>query len=204
MGWQANIEYFKDYVIKTPKTEPEIRETITKYLNSVGKIEELNKRVTDMQVGWSEGLKIISKVKIPLKMLGYPEFLKEGKIKQRRVCVLEQVWNDLVENKKTDEMKKLVDKTLKFVIELWKYGIHEKTGKIGYEFGLMGKNIILIDFGEICNDKNIAEKQITKKYWEKSINKHCRKEVSDYFNMKAMNVLTIDNLNKNWNIKINR
>jgi len=201
MGWQANIEYFEDYVIKTPKTEPEIRESITKYLNSKGKIEELDKKVKDMQTGWIEGLRIISKAKIPLKMLGYLEFLDGGKIKQRRVRVLEEVWNELVKNGKIEEMKILVDKTLEFIIELWKYGIHEKTGKIGYEFGLMGKDIILIDFGEICENKNTAEKQITKKYWQNSINEYCTKEVSDYLNMKATKMLTTTNLNKNWGIK---
>ena len=203
MGWQANIEYFGDYVIKTPKTESEIRETVTRYLNSIGKIGELDKRVKDMQTGWVNGLKIISNSKIPPKMLGYPEFLDEGKIKQKRVRVLEEVWNELIKNGKIKEMKNIVDKTLEFIIELWKYGIHETTGKIGYEFGLMGEEIILIDFGEICKNKNTAKKQIMKKYWEKNINKHCTKEVADYFNMKAISTLTINNLDKNWDTKNN-
>lgn len=198
MGWQVNIEYFKDYVIKTPKTEPEIRETIARYLNSIDKIEELDKRVKDMQEGWIRGLDLISKNKIPLKMLGYLEFLENGKIKQKRVRVLEEAWNELVKNGKIKEMKILVDRTLEFIIELWKYRIHETTGKIGYEFGLMGKDIILIDFGELSQKESTAEKQIIKKYWEKSITKYCTKEVVDYFNMKASEVLTIDNLNKNW------
>jgi hypothetical protein len=203
MGWQANIEYFEDYVIKTPKTESEIRETITRYLNSIGKIEELDKRVKDMQMGWIEGIRIISKSKIPPKMLGNLEFLKNGKIKQEKVIALEEAWNELVKDGKIKEMKNLVDKTLKFIMKLWKYKIHEKTGKIGYEFGLMGEDIILIDFGEICQNKNIAKKQIIKRYWEKSINKHCLKEVANYFNKKAIKVLTIENLNKNWNTKKN-
>jgi hypothetical protein len=201
MGWQANIEYFEDYVIKTPKTEPEIRETITRYLSSIGKIAELDKRVKDMQEGWRRGLEIISKVKIPSKMLGYIELLDGGKIKQKRVRVLEEVWNELVKKRKIEEMKILVDKTLEFIIELWKYGIHETTGKIGYEFGLMGKDIILIDFGELSQKENTAEKQIINKYWEKSITKYCAKEVVDYFNQKALKVLTIANLKKNWNKK---
>ena len=198
MGWQVNIEYFEDYVIKTPKTESEIRETITRYLNSVGKIEELDKRIKDMQDGWARGLDIISKTKIPPKMLGYLEFLEHGKIKQKRVRVLEEVWNQLVKNGKTEEMKKIVGKTLEFILELWKYSVHETTGKIGYEFGLMDKDIILIDFGELSQKKSTAEKQITKKYWGKSISKYCTKEVAEYFNKKANEILTIENLNKNW------
>ena len=115
----SKYRIFEDYVIKTPKTESEIRETITRYLNSRGKIEELDKRVKDMQIGWIEGIKIISKSKIPLKMLGDLEFLKNGKIKQRKVIVLEEAWNELVKDGKIKEMKNLVDKTLKFIMKLW-------------------------------------------------------------------------------------
>jgi len=198
MGWQANIEYFEDYVIKTPKTKSEIQKEITRYLNSIGKIEELDKRTKDMQDGWKRGIELISKSKIPLKMLGYIEFLEEGRIKQKRVRVLEEIWDELVNGGKIEEMQKIVDQALLFIIELWRYGIHETTGKIGYEFGLMGEDIILIDFGELSEKKSTAEKQIKKKYWEKNVTKNCAKEATNYFNEQAQKVLTIDNLNKNW------
>ena len=198
MGWQANIEYFEDYVIKTPKTLEEMKIEITRYLESIGKIEELEKRVKDMQEGWARGLKLVSNSRIPNKMLGYLEFLDNGKIKQRRVLVLESVWNELVAKGKKEEMKKIVDLTLAFVVELWRYGVHETTGKIGYEFGLMGQDIILIDFGELSEKRSTAEKQIAKRYWEKSITKHCSKEVADYFNERAKKVLTKEKLYLNW------
>jgi len=202
MGWQANIEYFKDYVIKTPKTEQEIRETVARYLNSIGKIEELDKRVKDMRDGWIRGKEIILNTKIPLKMLGNVELLEDGRVKQRRCRVLEEVWNELFKNGKIAEMESLIDKSLNFILDLWKYGIHETTGKIGYEFGLIGEDIILIDFGELSQKKSTAEKQIAKKYWEKSIAKYCEKEVAECFNKKASIMLTLDNLNKNWGEKL--
>jgi len=198
MGWQANIEYFEDYVIKTPKTLEEMKIEITRYLESIGKIEELEKRVKDMQEGWARGLKLVSNSRIPNKMLGYLEFLDNGKIKQRRVLVLESVWNELVAKGKKKEMKKIVDLTLAFIVELWRYGVHETTGKIGYEFGLMGQDIILIDFGELSEKRSTAEKQIAKRYWEKSITKYCSKEVADYFNERAKKVLTKEKLYLNW------
>lgn len=198
MGWQANIEYFEDYVIKTPKTLEEMKIEITRYLESIGKIAELEKRVKDMQEGWARGLKLVSNSRIPNKMLGYLEFLDNGKIKQRRVLVLESVWNELVAKGKKKEMKKIVDLTLAFIVELWRYGVHETTGKIGYEFGLMGQDIILIDFGELSEKRSTAEKQIAKRYWEKSITKYCSKEVADYFNERAKKVLTKEKLYLNW------
>ncbi len=45
-GWQANVRYFKNYVIKTPKTEEEIRKHITQhYQNDVARIEEKIKKL---------------------------------------------------------------------------------------------------------------------------------------------------------------
>ena len=201
-GWQANVEYFDDYVIKTPKTKDEIIERVHKYLNKIGKLEELDERVSDMQKGWKDGLEIIQGKDLPLGMLGFLEFLEDGRIKKRRVVVLEDIWNDLADTKQFDEMKLIIDKTIDFIVELWKYGLHEKTGKVGYEFGLMDDKIILIDFGELTEDKNAVEKQIKKEYWEKPILKHCRKEVGDYFNLKAGEILTLETLNENWNLKI--
>ncbi len=198
-GWQANIEYFEDYVIKTPKTNKQMREVISSYLTSIGKMEELEKRLKDMKKGWKEGIRILSKKRIPSKMLGYLEFLKDGKIKQKKVIILEDFWNESVDKGENNKMKKAVDKTINFIIQLWKYGVHEKTGKIGYEFGLMGDEIILIDFGEICDKKEIVKKQIVKKYWKKNLEKHCRREVVDYFNKKADEKLTVKMLNNIWN-----
>jgi len=200
-GWQVNVEYFDDYVIKTPKTDSEMRETISRYLNHIGKPEQLDKRVKDMVEGWKNGIRILSEKKLPSEFLGNIEFLDKGKIKQKKVIVLEDLWNAQVDEGKINEMKGIVDQEIDFIIELWKYGIHEKTGKVGYEFGLMDDKIILIDFGEICADKTIAEKQISKKYWEKHLKEYCRKEVVEYFESVANKKLTIKNLNNFWNMK---
>ncbi|MFH0970739.1 MAG: hypothetical protein V1776_04750 [Candidatus Diapherotrites archaeon] len=200
-GWQANVEFFDNYVIKTPKTDYEIRKKISKYLKPKGKLHTLDKRVEEMKKGWKEGIRILNKKKIPTRMLGYIEFLEHGKIRQKKVITLEDSWNEAADNGNVKEMKKIVNKAINFIIELWKYGIHEKTGKIGYEFGLMKNKIILIDFGEISENKKIPQKQILKKYWKKPLERHSRKEVLNYFNKMADKKLTIQTLNKNWNKK---
>jgi len=84
-GWQVNVEYFKDYVIKTPKTETEIKERITNYLKARGGINKLERRVRSMQKDWKYSLKLVVKKNIPMRLLGYPEFLEDGKIKQKKV-----------------------------------------------------------------------------------------------------------------------
>ena len=67
-GWQVNVEYFDDYVIKTPKTDSEMRETISRYLNHIGKPEQLDKRVKDMVEGWKNGIRILSEKKAPVRI----------------------------------------------------------------------------------------------------------------------------------------
>ena len=201
-GWQANVGFYDNYVIKTPKTKREMIAKIRPYLIAKGKLDELDKRVKDMQEGWKRGLEIISKKSIPPKMLGYPEFLSKGRIKQKKAIILEDVWNDSVDDGNIDYMKEIVDKSIEFIISLWKYGIHETTGKIGYEFGLLENEVILLDFGELTENKNTAEKQIAKKYWENHLAKYCRKEVQDYFNLRASKKLTLSKLNRVWNTAI--
>jgi len=197
-GWQANVEYFEDHVIKTPKTVEEITATVSKYLNHIGKIDELEARVKEMQDDWETGLKIVKTGRIPYKMFGHLEFLDDGKIKQRRVEVLQDVWDELYNAGKESEMRAVVDKSLDFVVELWKYGIFDKTFKVGYEYGLMGEDIMLIDFGELSEDKNILENKILKRKWESKMIEYSHPEVAKYFNERAKEVFTLDVLNKNW------
>src|SRR6056297_1714803 len=102
-----------------------------------------------------------------------------------------------------NEIRKIIEKTLKFIVELWKYGVHEKTFKISFEMGILNNKIILIDIGEITDNKKIAEKQIMKKSWEGKHEKHLPKKVSNYLNKKASEVLTINTLNDNWGLNEN-
>ena len=197
-GWQANIEYFDDYVIKTPKTVEEISEEIFNFLKFKGRLAELDDTVKKMQEDWQIGLRLIKEKKIPNKMLGNLEFLEGGKIKQTRVLVLQDAWAELYDNGKTDEMKTLMKKTMNFIIELWRYGVHEKTFKIGYEFGVMGEDNILIDFGELGNEKRVAEKQIKEKKWMKQMEGYSCQDILDCFNKLANEMLTLDVLNENW------
>ena len=197
-GWQVNVEYFPDYVIKTPKTEGEIREKISRYLSVIGKMEELDKKVLDMQEGWKEGLNIVASKNLPNEMLGFVEFLPNGKVKQTRVQVLQDVWKECIEKGDLNKMEKTVEGVIEFITELWRYGVHEKTFKVGYEFGLMGERIMLIDFGELGTDKEVARRQLKKKSWNKNLDEHCPREVGVYFNKVAELKFTEQVLDENW------
>jgi hypothetical protein len=200
-GWQVNVEYFGDYVIKTPKTEKEIIIEVERYLIRKDNLEELDKRVKEMQEDWKTSLLLIKQKKIPLRLLGYPEFLNNGKIKQKRALILEDIFNNLKRENKIQEIERIIIKTLDLILELWKYGIVEKTSKIGQEMGIVNDEVILVDFGELSNRKDIAEKQILKKKWHKNLKEYCGQELADLFIKLAENKLTLETLNKVWDSK---
>ncbi len=199
-GWQANIEYFEDYVIKTPKTTEEISRKVSRYLEPLGRISELDFRIKKMQDGWQAGLDIISRGKIPARMLGNIKIIDGGKIRQKRAFTVQDILEDLYSAGKREEARKIVEKVLDFIVDLWKYGVYEHTSKIGNQFGLVEDEVILLDFGELREDRGLAKKQIGDKKWVKQMTKYSSQEVLDCFSEQIDKKLTLDVFDKNWAI----
>ncbi len=195
-GWQCWINFYKDYVIKTPKTKEEIEENVSRYLRSINKIERLEKIVKTMLNDIKKSTKIINSSKIPKRLLGDVEFLEKGKVKQKRAIVLSEALTN-----SSNEAKELIKKTTSFLIELWKYGIHEKTFKIWSNYGVLDKRIILIDLFELTNNKEKVKKQIQKRKWNRpeKFRKILSEKLTNYFINELDKKLTIKNLNKYWN-----
>jgi len=119
-GWQMNVEIYEDYVIKYPKNKEQIIESILPYLKSIGKEEELEERTIKMIDGTSKALQIIKKVNIPYKYLAGMIVLENGKIKQDKVLLLDDIFENL---KDKQQIKKIIDDYINFVVLLWKYCI---------------------------------------------------------------------------------
>jgi hypothetical protein len=202
-GWQCWVDLKKDYVIKTPKTKEEMSKTIKRYLDSINKTEELEYRVKKMQEDIKNSTRIIKSSTIPKELLASPEFLKDRKVRQKRAIVLEDKFDELLKNKNLSEAKKLVDKIIDFLIELWMYGIHEKTFKVYSNLGLINNKIVLIDLFELTDKKEKVEKQIMNKSWShlNQLKKCFDPEIIEYFLEQAEKRLTINKLNKVWKIK---
>jgi transcriptional regulator of heat shock response len=198
-GWQCWVDFYEDYVIKTPKNREEIKEKIEKFLRRKNKIEELDKRTNKMISDIKESTKIIKKSKIPRSELANLEFIGKGKIKQKRVAPLDEFLKKLNEK----ERFKLIDKIIKFLLKLWSYGIHEKTFKLFSNLGIDEDNIVLIDVFEIATNKSKVLKQIKKKSWEKTENykKYLSEKEINYLIKKLNKTLTIENLDKYWKTK---
>lgn len=202
-GWQFFVDVYDNYVIKTPKKKEEMIPNIEKYLKSVRKIGELDSRVRDMLQDLKESTKIIQKSKIPKRLLADIKFLENGKIKQKKAIVFKDLLNQLNREEKIKEAKKLIDKSIEFIIELWKYGIHEKTFKFYSNFGIINKKFVLIDPFEITDKKEKVKKQLLNKSWERPhrLKDNPLAELFQYFNKQANKRLTIQKLNEVWNKK---
>jgi hypothetical protein len=198
-GWQVNVEYFEDYVIKNPKTSEEISEKIYGYLKSKNRLSELDPIIRKMQEGLEKSIKLIKNSKIPRSFFANAEFLKDGKIKQKKVLMLEEKFKELISKNKMDDSKKLIDRVIDFLIFLWKYQLHEKTFKFYTQIGIVNDELVLVDFGEITGNKETVKKQILKKNKKlEQFREYYHDEVLDYFQEQVSKRLTINVLDKNW------
>lgn len=203
-GWQVNVEYFDNHVIKTPKTEGEISKKIFKHLKSKNKLHKLKDTVIKMQNDWENSIEFVKNSNIPLEHLAFPEFLEDEKIKQVKVQMIEDKLTLLIKENNLKEINNLARKIYEFIFVLWSYGFNEKTYKLGTEFGILDDEIVLIDFGELSVDKEKVEKQIKEKKWSglKYLKKYTSEEVEKIFTELAEEMLTIEKLNEVWESKI--
>ena len=195
-GWQCWVDIYDTYVVKTPKSRKEIEETVSKYLNHIGKIEELKIRVSKMLSDVNESKKIIQKSRIPRKIFGSPKFKSDGIIIQQKVIELSEFLKEKSEKKTKEVLIKLLD----LIKELWGFGIHEKTFKFFTNYGIIGDRIILMDFLEVTNKQETVEKQLHKGSWNKPerFSKYLSEELKKWFIDRATIVFSLETFDKHW------
>jgi hypothetical protein len=67
--------------------------------------------------------------------------------------------------------------------------------------GMINEKIILIDTGELSDNKEIAKKQILKMKWPHKLQKYVGEEVAKMFKKIAKEHLTLKKLDELWEIK---
>lgn len=198
-GWQCWVDIHDYHVIKTFKSKEEIKEEVEKFLKWENKLEELEERTDKVISDIQNSTRIIKKSRIPKRLIADLEFLDNGKVKQKRVLVLHEKLNEL----NNTEKKELIDKISDFLLELWKYGIHEKTFKIFSNLGIDKDDLVLIDVFELSSNKKRVLKQIKKRQWSKvgKYKKEISPELVKYLVNRLDKTLTEENLERCWNIK---
>jgi len=195
-GWQFWVEIKDDYVIKTPKNPEEVSVNVERYLKHINKMEELDMQVSKVMNALEISTEILKESKIPRELLANLEFLDEGKIKQTKVKILREELPMVGE----EEAKKIIDDAVDFLIEIWKYGVHENTFKFDSNLGLMDEKIVLIDPFEITDKKEKVEKQINNRRWFKPrrLENNPLKRFIEYFNEQMDKKMTLEKLNETW------
>jgi hypothetical protein len=196
-GWQVWVEIHKDHVIKTPKTKREIRDHIKPHLKATNKLNELSWRVDAMLRNVKNSIRLIKRSKAPRRLFGNPEFLEDGRIKQDLAIQLEDKMSKA-------NSKNLIDQYIRLILELWKYGVHEKTFKFYSNFGLIKDKVIMIDFLELTGNKKTVLRQIRKRQCDRpfGLKRVLSEELADYYVKQANKYFTVENFNKNWKTKV--
>lgn len=202
-GWQANVEYFDNYVIKTPKEKSEIISKIRKSLERTGELYKLDGLVENMQLDWDVSMKIIKKTTMPRELFANLEFLENGKIRQSRATIVKDILEEFVEKGDMLNAKNTIDCVIDFMIELWRYGVGEKTFKFQTEYGVLNNQIVLVDIGEVTDNKETIKKQIMNQSPDfKAVRGYYNEELLDYFLEQRKERMTLDVFEEVWRSKL--
>ncbi len=124
---------------------------------------------------------------------------KEEKIFQNKVTPIIDVLG-----KDFNEDKKIIDNYSNFIFECWKEGFADKIYNFTVNNGIDKKgNAFLIDFGEITTNKKDVVKAIISERWKRTgcYRWRIKGTTKKYYKQKMEETLTIENLNKYWDIK---
>lgn len=199
-GWQCFVEIEGNSVIKILKTKEEVSKKIKEYLEFTNSLEMLEERTEKVYSDIKNSLEIVKSSRVPKDLLANAE-INNNKIKQDKVVVIGDKIKELLNENNRKGVERLIIDLVEFILELWRYNIHENTYKFYSNYGLdSSENIVLIDFLEITNDKEKVKKQIINKKWDKpkKYANEVDKESAGFFIQLANKQLILDNLEKNW------
>ncbi len=136
-------------------------------------------------------LRILQENRIPANWIGNPKFVGGLDYEQDKA----QPLHDVFEDADTASSKSVIDKFIIFNKQLLELGIIDKSFNITKNYGLDGgREIIMIDIGELFDDPVRIKKQITDRAWDRNYVSGCikDKEAREYF---------IKEMDKNFGLK---
>ena len=112
--------------------------------------------IKDMRRKADASFEILKKINIPSEWLSNPKFINRYDFEQDKVVPL----HDVFETLDTEGINKIIDKFIEFNKKLMELGVLDKSFNITRNYGLDKNNeIVLIDIGELYNDKELINKQ---------------------------------------------
>lgn len=166
-GWQYTVyDLGNGRVLKkfhsTPRSYWVIIKTIFPFKNDpLWKIFDYSRGMKRTAI---ESFSIIKNKNIPASWMANPEFVSELDFEQDKVESLAQVFDKC----SVEEGKKLVDKFVEFNKKLFSFGIIDKSFNITKNYGMdINGGVVLIDIGEIFDNKEKIEQQRRERAWAK-------------------------------------
>jgi len=136
-------------------------------------IKEVKKRA-------DESIELLKRKDIPQEWMANPKFINKYDFEQDKVIPL----HDAFKNLSKEESKKIIDLFIEFNLKLLNIGVIDKGFNITKNYGLNDNSqIVLIDIGELFDDKELINKQLKNRGWHKSYVGGCiqDEEVREYF-----------------------
>lgn len=133
---------------------------------------------------------ILKKYNVPPELLANPILKNNYNYEQDKVVPLHEVFINI----NTNEIKKIVDQFIELNKKLMSIGFIDKSFNFTKNYGLNNKGeVVLIDIGELLDDKDLINKQIKNRVWDKSYISGMIKnnEAREYF---------INEMDKNFNL----
>lgn len=150
---------------------------------------EIPSFIKDVKRKADESFEILKRVDAPQEWLANPKFINKYDFEQDKVIPL----HDVFDNLDTDEIKKIIDQFIELNKKLMSLGFIDKSFNIIRNYGLNNNGeVVLIDIGELFDKKELIDKQIKNRAWDKSYvsGRIKNREAQEYF---------INEMNKNFN-----
>jgi hypothetical protein len=195
-GQYKVFEYGENRVIKIPMTKEEIFCRISNWGHETTDAEAEYDRLISSR---ERSLKMVLDSYIPSAKLG--NFYVHNKIiLQDKVYVWNKIFSQFDTRAKYNFLVKLIDLYLVF----WSFGLHETAHNFSLNCGISEDgNLVLIDFGEVTNDKNIVLDDLERgRIWKAWSAVQLPEKMHEFYTRKVNETLTVVNLERYWRVRI--
>ena len=182
-GWQyTTYDLGNGRVLKKFHSWPKAYFVILKEIFPFNKdsLFEIPSFIKDVKRKADESFEVLKRVNVPQEWMANPRFINKYDFEQDKVKPLHEVFKNL----DTNNIKKIIDQFIEFNLKLLNLGVIDKGFNITKNYGINNNGeIVLIDIGELFDDKELIRKQLRDRGWTHSYVGGCikDKEAQDYF-----------------------
>lgn len=141
---------------------------------------EIPSFIKDAKGKADKSFEILKRVNIPQEWMANPRFINKYDFEQDKVIPLHEVFKNL----DSEGIKKIIDLFIEFNLNLLNLGVIDKGFNITKNYGINNEGqVVLIDIGELFDDKELINKQFKDRGWYHSYVGGCIKdeEAREYF-----------------------